>query len=153
MRRVAVIGTGHTKFMFNSTKTSMEMLAEASMDAILSSKLKPRMYRQSISKRTGDFSEGQGMVQSFLADDIGCRNVPATRFEGACASATMAIRDAFMWWRRVSTTSFSPAAPKEHAMGRPWRRGLSLCSATAVMNFRQALRFPGLCHADTPLLS
>jgi acetyl-CoA C-acetyltransferase/acetyl-CoA acyltransferase len=37
------------------------------------------------------------MVQSYLADDIGCFNVPANRYEGACASATMAIRDAFMW--------------------------------------------------------
>jgi acetyl-CoA C-acetyltransferase/acetyl-CoA acyltransferase len=37
------------------------------------------------------------MIQSFLADDIGCRHVPATRFEGACASATMAVRDAYMW--------------------------------------------------------
>jgi uncharacterized OB-fold protein len=45
----------------------------------------------------GDFEEGQGMIQSYLADDIGCDHVPATRFEGACASGTMAMRDAFMW--------------------------------------------------------
>lgn len=98
MRRVAVIGTGHTKFMFNSTKTSMELLSEASMEAILKSNLKPKdVQAVYIGNVLGDFSEGQGMVQSFLADDIGCFNVPATRFEGACASATMAIRDAFMW--------------------------------------------------------
>ncbi len=98
MRRVAVVGTGHTKFMFNSTKTSMELLSEASMEAILKSNLKPRDIQAAfIGNVLGDFSEGQGMIQSFMADDIGCLNIPATRFEGACASATMAIRDAFMW--------------------------------------------------------
>jgi acetyl-CoA C-acetyltransferase/acetyl-CoA acyltransferase len=76
----------------------MEMLAEASMDAIIGSNLVPRdVQAVYIGNVLGDFSEGQGMVQSFLADDIGCCNVPATRFEGACASATMAIRDAYMW--------------------------------------------------------
>ncbi|HVO65562.1 MAG TPA: hypothetical protein VMT12_03675 [Syntrophales bacterium] len=98
MRKVAVIGTGHTKFMFNCPKTSVEMLAEASMEAIMDAKLKPKDIQAAfIGNVLGDFSEGQGMVQSFLADDIGCFNIPATRFEGACASATMAIRDAFMW--------------------------------------------------------
>ncbi len=98
MRRVAVIGTGHTKFMFSSPKTSLELLAEASMEAILKSNLKPKdIQAVYIGNVLGDFSEGQGMVQSFLADDIGCFHVPAMRFEGACASATMAIRDAYLW--------------------------------------------------------
>jgi len=98
MRRVAVLGTGHTKFMFNSPKTGMEMLAEASMDAINESKLKPKDIQAIFCGNVlGDFSEGQGMIQAYLADDIGCLNVPASKFEGACASATMAIRDAFMW--------------------------------------------------------
>lgn len=98
MRRVAVLGTGHTKFMSNSPKTAVEMLSEASMDAIRGSNLNSRdieaIYCGNV---LGDFSEGQGMVQSYLADDIGCFNVPATRFEGACASASIAIRDAYMW--------------------------------------------------------
>jgi acetyl-CoA C-acetyltransferase len=98
MRRVAVLGTGHTKFMFNSSKSEVEMLAEASMDAIAESNLKPKDVQAIFCGNVlGDFSEGQGMVQSYLADDIGCFNIPASRFEGACASATMAIRDAFMW--------------------------------------------------------
>ena len=92
MRRVAVLGTGHTKFMFNSPKTEVEMLAEASMDAITGSNLKPKDIQAIYCGNVlGDFSEGQGMVQSYLADDIGCFHVPASRFEGACASASMAI--------------------------------------------------------------
>ena len=45
----------------------------------------------------GDFSEGQGMVQCFAAENIGAFNIPASKYEGACASASMATRDAFMW--------------------------------------------------------
>ncbi len=98
MRRVAVLGTGHTDFMSNSPKSGLEMMAEASMEAINASNLTPKDIQAIYCGNVlGDFSEGQGMIQSYLANDIGCRFVPATRFEGACASATMAIRDAFMW--------------------------------------------------------
>ena len=98
MRKVAVVGTGHTKFVFNAPQSGVELLAEASLEAIRESHLKPGDIQAVFCGNVlGDFSEGQGMIQSFLADEIGCRNVPATRFEGACASATMAIRDAFMW--------------------------------------------------------
>ena len=98
MRRVAVLGTGHTDFVSNSQKNGMEMMAEASMEAIAASNLTPQDIQAVYCGNVlGDFSEGQGMIQSYVADDIGCRFVPASRFEGACASATMAIRDAFMW--------------------------------------------------------
>ena len=98
MRRVAIVGIGHTKFMFNSPQSGVELLAEASMDAINGSGLKPKDIQAIYCGNVlSDFAEGQGMIQSYLADDIGCFNVPASRFEGACASATMAIRDAYIW--------------------------------------------------------
>ncbi len=98
MRRVAIVGGGHTDFVFESPKTGKELFAEAAMEAINTSNLKPKDI-QAIYCGNGlsDFSEGQVMIQSYVADDIGCFNVPATRFEGACASATLAIRDAAMW--------------------------------------------------------
>ncbi len=98
MRKVAVLGGGHSKFCFNSPKTSVEMLSEVAMDAIIESNLKPKDIQAiNVGNVLGDFSEGQGMVQSFVANDIGCFNVPATRFEGACASGSIALRDAYMW--------------------------------------------------------
>ena len=98
MRRVAIVGIGHTDFVFDSPKTEVEMFAEAAMDAITESNLKSKdIQAVNCGNGLGDFSEGQIMVQSYIANDIGCFNVPATRFEGACASATIAIRDAAMW--------------------------------------------------------
>lgn len=98
MRRVAVIGTGHSRFCFNAAKTQVEMLSEVALDAIQEANLTPKDIQAiNVGNVLGDFEEGQGMVQSFFANDIGCFNVAASRFEGACASGSMAVRDAVMW--------------------------------------------------------
>ena len=98
MRKVAVIGGGHTQFVTDSPNTSLELLAEASMDAIIHSNLTPKDIQAVYCGNVlGDFSEGQGMIQSYLANEIGCNHVPASKFEGACATGTIAVRDAAMW--------------------------------------------------------
>lgn len=98
MRKVAVVGIGETKFGPAQDKTSVELFAEAAMEAMTESNLKPKdMQALFMGNVLGDFSEGQGMVQAFAAENIGCYNIPANRYEGACASASMAVRDAFMW--------------------------------------------------------
>ena len=98
MRKVAVVGVGETKFSGAQTKTEVELFAEAAMDALNESNLKPKdIQAMFVGNVLGDFEEGQGMVQAFAAENIGCFNIPANRYEGACASASMAVRDAFMW--------------------------------------------------------
>lgn len=98
MRKVAILGIGHTPFTFLSEKTAVELFSEAALDAVFQSNLKATDVKAMfVGNVLADFSEGQGMVQSYAADEIGAKNIPATRFEGACASGTMAIRDAFMW--------------------------------------------------------
>jgi acetyl-CoA C-acetyltransferase/acetyl-CoA acyltransferase len=98
LRKVAVVGIGETKFTAAQDKTEVELFAEAAMDALNESNLKPRdVQALYLGNCLGDFSEGQGMVQSFAAENIGAFNIPASRFEGACASGSMAVRDAFMW--------------------------------------------------------
>ena len=121
MRRVAIVGTGHTDFMFDSPKTEVEMFAEAAMDALNESNLKPKdIQALYLGNVLGDFSEAQGMVHSYIADDIGCFNIPATRFEGACASGTMAIRDAFIWVASgVYDIVLAGGTEKATAMGTP----------------------------------
>ncbi|MBA7632660.1 Acetyl-CoA acetyltransferase [subsurface metagenome] len=98
MRKVAVVGVGETKFSGAQEKTSVELFAEAAMEALEESNLKPKdVQALFLGNVLGDFSEGQGMVQAFAAENIGCFNIPANKYEGACASASMAVRDAFMW--------------------------------------------------------
>ena len=98
MRKVAVVGVGETNFSAAQDKTQVELFAEAAMEALEESNLKPKdIQALFLGNVLGDFSEGQGMVQSFAAENIGCFNIPANRYEGACASGSMAVRDAFMW--------------------------------------------------------
>ena len=98
MRKVAVIGAGETKFSGAQEKTGVELFAEAAMDALNESSLKPKdIQALFVGNALGDFAEGQGMIQSFIAESIGAWDVPSNRYEGACASGGMAIRDAFMW--------------------------------------------------------
>ncbi len=98
MKKVAVVGVGETKFSGPQDMTEVELFAEAAMEAITESNLKPKDIKALfVGNALGDFAEGQGMVQSLAAENIGCLYVPATRYEGACASASMAIRDACMW--------------------------------------------------------
>lgn len=98
MKKVAVVGVGSTKFSGPQEKTEIELFAEAATDAITGSDLKPADIKALfIGNALGDFDEGQGMLQAYAAENIGCRHVPANRYEGACASASMAIRDAFIW--------------------------------------------------------
>lgn len=98
MRKVAVVGVGETKFSGAQERTNVELFAEAAMEALSESNLKPKdIQALFLGNVLGDFSEGQGMVQAFAAENIGCFNIPANKYEGACASASMAVRDAFMW--------------------------------------------------------
>jgi acetyl-CoA C-acetyltransferase len=98
MKKVAVVGVGETRFSGPQDKTEVELFAEAAMDAINESNLKPADIKALfVGNVLGDFSEGQGMVQAFAAENIGCHHVPTNRYEGACASASMAIRDAWIW--------------------------------------------------------
>ena len=77
MRKVAVVGIGETKFSGPQDKTEVELFAEAAMDAINGSNLKSKdIQALYVGNVLGDFSEGQGMVQSFAAENIGAFNVP-----------------------------------------------------------------------------
>src|SRR4030043_1212147 len=98
MKKVAVVGVGETKYSGPQTKTQVELFSEAATEAIAESNLKPKDIKALfIGNALGDFEEGQGMIASYAAENIGCLYVPANRYEGACASASMAVRDVFMW--------------------------------------------------------
>ena len=49
-----------------------------------------------IGNALGTIAEGQATIQQFAVNDMGCLNIPALRYEGACASGTVAVREAFM---------------------------------------------------------
>ncbi|MEW6262008.1 MAG: propanoyl-CoA acyltransferase [Thermodesulfobacteriota bacterium] len=95
MREVVILGVGMTKFGI-STQTMKEMFAQAALEALDESGLEARdLQALFVGNVLGDFEENQMNIAPFLASEIGLSvNAPATRYEGACASATVAIRHA-----------------------------------------------------------
>ena len=95
MRKVAILGVAMTKFGI-SEKTNLEMFAEAGLEAITRSNLEPKdMEALYFGNCLGDFEEGQLHMAPFAHAELGLPiSAPATRFESACATATVAIRHA-----------------------------------------------------------
>jgi acetyl-CoA C-acetyltransferase len=98
MREVVVMGVGMTRF--GPTDLSLkELFAEAALEAMQQSNLTSNEIQALfVGNVLGDFAEGQMNIAGFLADELGLKpEVPATRVEGACATASIAFRDAVMW--------------------------------------------------------
>ena len=97
MRRVAIIGIGHTKFG-KASKTSLELFSEAALEAIDDAGADLKDIEALFQGAAlPDFEEGQVTPAVFSAADLNLCPIPATRYEGACASASIAIREAAMW--------------------------------------------------------
>lgn len=127
MREVAVVGVGMTKFG-RSEKTQVEMFADAAMDAINESNLKPKdIQALFLGNADGNIEEAQGVIAPMCAGEIGLKNVPASRFEGACASSTLAARDAALW---VASGYYDIVL----AGGTERQRAMDTALATRVMN-------------------
>jgi len=145
MRKVAIVGTGHTDFVSDGPKTEVEMFCEAGTEAMEEASVTPKDIQALYCGNVfGDFAEGQGMIQSYIANELGCHHIPATRFEGACASATLAIRDAFIW---VASGFYDVVlvggTEKATAMGTPLATRTFAMGSDGKYEFPAGITFPG----------
>jgi acetyl-CoA C-acetyltransferase len=145
LREVAVVGVGMTKFG-TSEKTQVEMFAEAAMDAITASNLKLEdIQAVYVGNADGNVEEGQAVMAPMCAAEIGLAGLPATSFQAACSSGTLAIINAFVW---VSLGIYDVVL----AGGTERQRTMSTPLATRVMGFGvhskyetpTGLSFPGI---------
>jgi len=146
MRKVAIVGVGETQFTGPQTKTEVELFAEAAMDAMNESNLKPKdIQALFLGNVLGDFSEGQGMVQAFAAENIGCLNIPANKYEGACASGSMAVRDAFMWVASgIYDIVLAGGVERAATMGTPLATRTFAMFSDARYEFPAGITFPAV---------
>src|SRR3989338_11321805 len=96
MRNVAVVGVGQTKFGEHWDKSIRDMIIEAGLAAVRDAKIE-RGDVQSLF--IGCMSSGRYAGQEHLgalAADVLNMRVPATRYEGACASGSLAFRNAYI---------------------------------------------------------
>ena len=96
-RGVAVVGTGMSKFGMFKDKDSRDLLVEA-YNEMLSSVDKgvdpEDIEAMWVGNFSNDFYVHQGHWGPIVADLLGHTPKPVTRTEGACASSTLAFRDA-----------------------------------------------------------
>ena len=154
MREVAVVGVGMTKFGV-SEKTSIEMFSEAAMEAINASNLKPKdMQALYFGNVLGSHEEGQVGMAAYAAADIGIPNIPTTRFEGICATASVAIRDAFIW---VASGFYDivlvGGTERASVMGTPYATRTFAMGSDSYYEGPVGITFPGVFAMLTHLYS
>ena len=97
MRRVAIVGVGMSKFGELWDKSFREIIAEAGLmaleDANMESKDIQALYGATMA--SGKLI-GQEHIAPLIADQMGFKNIPATRVENACASGGTALREAYL---------------------------------------------------------
>lgn len=101
MRKVALIGAGMSHFgAFYPDKQLTDHFAEAWINAVSSvdNGIAPKdidggLY---LGNFTADRFNNQGHLAPLMANLVGLSPKPATRFEGACASSGLALRQAFL---------------------------------------------------------
>lgn len=146
MREVVILGVGMTKFGV-SDLSMKEMFAEAAMDALSESNLEAKeMEALFIGNVLGDFEEGQINIAPFLANEIGMRaSAPATRFENACASATVAIRHAaLMVGAGIHDLVIAGGAERTTIMGTPLATKTFAMGSHSEYERFSGITFPGV---------
>ena len=146
MRKVAVVGVGMTKFSGKQDKTCVELFSEAAFDAMNDANLKPKdIQALFMGNALGDFSEGQAQPHAFATENIGAFNIPATRYEGACASSSVAFRDAFMWvasgFYDIVLVGGSETAAK---LGTPLATRTFAMASDSRYEYPSGITFPGV---------
>lgn len=96
MRNVAVVGASQTKFGELWDKSLRDLAVEAGLGAIKDAGVEKQSVQ---SLYVGNMSAGRFVGQEHLgalvADNLGLGRIPATRCEAACASGSVAFRDAY----------------------------------------------------------
>lgn len=96
-RGVAVVGAGMSNFGAFPGKSSRDLFVDAfqEMRASVDKGLDPKDIEAFyLGNFSADLFEGQAHMAPILANWIGLSPIPAVRLEGACASSSVALRDA-----------------------------------------------------------
>ncbi|MBI9084678.1 MAG: propanoyl-CoA acyltransferase [Desulfobacterales bacterium] len=146
MREVAIAGVGMTPFGI-SDRSNIEMFSDAALEAIDRSNLEPGdMEALFFGNCLGDFEEGQLHMAPFVHSAIGLpMAAPATRFESACATATVAIRHAALLVAAgVYDVVLVGGTERAAAMGTPLATRTFAMACHAQYETPTGITFPGV---------
>lgn len=97
MRSVSIISAGRTKFGEHWNESFRDLIGKAGLMALESSGLEGKDIQAIFggTMASGRFI-GQEHIGALIADQLGLTPIPATRFEAACASGGVALRQAYI---------------------------------------------------------
>lgn len=97
MRRAAVIGIGETKMGKHPGRSLRDLIQEAGGKALADAGIdKSRVQALYMSNFNGQYLCCQGHMGPLASEALGLGNIPTLRTEGACASGSIAFRQALM---------------------------------------------------------
>ncbi|RLB70238.1 MAG: propanoyl-CoA acyltransferase [Deltaproteobacteria bacterium] len=146
MREAAILGVAMTPFGI-SDKTNLELFADAGLEAIVHSNLAPGdIQALFFGNCLGDFEEGQLHMAPFAHSSIGLpMSTPAVRFECACATATVAIRQAVqMVQGGIYDVILAGGTERAAAMGTPLATRTFAMASQAQYETPTGITFPGV---------
>ncbi|ADJ15680.1 thiolase domain-containing protein [Halalkalicoccus jeotgali] len=144
MTGVRIAGTGHTHFGQFPERTGRDLFAEASAGAIEEA----GVDRESVEALfygnfMGELAEDQGHQAPLMAEMAGIR-VPATRFESACASSGVAVREAVKDIRNgESDAILVGGAERMTNLGTAGATKALSIAADELFEIRAGMSFPG----------
>ncbi|MHA1595661.1 MAG: thiolase domain-containing protein [Candidatus Baldrarchaeia archaeon] len=94
MRKVAIVGVGHSKFGDRNDVTFSELAWESMKPALEDAGLTPKDIEMLVVGNTGMWSE-EGLPAVVIADYAGMSDAALIRVEAACATSSAALRTAY----------------------------------------------------------
>lgn len=147
MREVAIMGVDMTPFGIYEKTTNTELFAEAALSAINASGIEPKdIGALFFGNCLGDFEEGQLHMGPFAHSILGLpRTAPAMRYESACATATVAIRQAaLLVGAGIYDVVLAGGAEKANSMGTPLATRTFAMACNAQTESPTGITFPGV---------
>lgn len=97
MRKVSIIGIGETKIGKLKDKSLTTLVQEAGNKALVDAGIdRKQIEALYVSNFNGQFLSGQGHMGPLVAEALQLPGIPSLRLEGACASGSIAFRQAYM---------------------------------------------------------
>src|SRR3989339_1538630 len=97
MRKVAVVGAGMTKFGEHWESSFRDLVVEAGVKAINDANLAgAKINAGYVGTMASGRLIGQEHIGALIADQMGLNPLPSHRMEAACASGSVALRNAML---------------------------------------------------------
>ncbi|NOX33065.1 MAG: propanoyl-CoA acyltransferase [Deltaproteobacteria bacterium] len=146
MREVAIAGVAMTKFGI-SEDTCIEMFGQAATGALVKSDIEPKdIEALFLGNCLGDFEDGQAHMGAHIHTALGLpMAAPAFRFENACATATVAIRQAaLMVGAGIYDVVLAGGTERVAAMDTPMATRTFAMASNSCYSAPTGITFPGV---------